>query len=92
MTSPFATSLLGWKPSSKNKLGWSLVPNFADVDNAESIRIAAGVLDTLAVDRVVDPAVPAAPVGPLEQAVCDHLGAELPAFTLIGSGWSAAES
>jgi NgoMIV restriction enzyme len=77
MTAPFATELLGWKPSSKNKLGWSLVPNFADVDNAESIRTAAGVLDALGVPRAVDPAVPFAPGGPLEQAVCDHLNREL---------------
>jgi hypothetical protein len=77
MTAPFATALLGWKQSSKNKLGWPLVPNFADVDNAESIRIAAGVLDALAVERAVNPAVPQAPGGPLEQAVCDHLGEEL---------------
>jgi hypothetical protein len=78
MTSPFATTLLGWKPSSKNKLAWPLVPNFADVDNAESIRIAAGVLEALAVERAVNPDVPQAPGGPLEQAVCDHLGEELP--------------
>ena len=39
MTAPFARALLGWKQSGKNKLGWPLVPNFADVDNAESIRI-----------------------------------------------------
>jgi len=77
MTAPFATGLLGWKPSSKNKLAWPLVPNFADVDNAESIRIAAGVLEVLPVDREVNPAVPQAPGGPLEQAVCDHLGVEL---------------
>jgi hypothetical protein len=78
MTSPFATALLGWKPSSKNKLAWPLVPNFADVDNAESIRIAAGVLQALAVEREVNPEIPQAPGGPLEQAVCDHLGGELP--------------
>src|SRR3984957_15432739 len=77
MTATFATELLAWKPSSKNKLGWPLVPNFADVDNAESIRIAAGVLDALAVRRAVDPAVPVAPGGPLEQAVCDQLREEL---------------
>ncbi|HTP15610.1 MAG TPA: NgoMIV family type II restriction endonuclease, partial [Streptosporangiaceae bacterium] len=64
-------------PSSKNKLAWPLVPNFADVDNAELIRIAAGVLEVLPVDREVNPAVPQAPGGPLEQAVCDHLGVEL---------------
>jgi hypothetical protein len=51
VTAPFATELVGWKPSSKNKLAWPLVPNFADVDNAESMRIAAGVLDVLAVDH-----------------------------------------
>ena len=77
MSAPFANRLLGWKPSSKNKLRWSLVPNFADVDNAESIRIAAGVLDALELPRAVDPAVPSAPGGPLEQAVCDDLAAEL---------------
>jgi len=77
MTAPFATGLLGWKLSSKNKLGWPLVPNFADVDNAESIRIAAGVLDRLAVERQRNPDIPEAPGGPLEQAVCDHLREEL---------------
>jgi hypothetical protein len=78
VTAPFALDLLGWKPSGKNKLGWPLVPNFADVDNAESMRIAAGVLDELAVDRGVPSAVPKDPGGPLEQAVCDHLGRSLP--------------
>jgi NgoMIV restriction enzyme len=77
MTAPFVTALLGWKPTSRNKLGWPLVPNFADVDNAESLRIAAGVLDVLAIERAVNPAVPLAPGGPLEQAVCDHLSEEL---------------
>src|SRR5260370_20138303 len=77
LTAPFATSLMGWKLSSKNKLGWSLVPNCADVDNAESMRIAAGVLDVLAVDRGVPSEVPKDPGGPLEQAVCDHLGRAL---------------
>ncbi len=78
MTAPFARSLLGWKPSSKNKLRWALVPNFADVDNAESIRIGAGVLDELGLlrDKVSD--VPKDPGGPLEQAVRDHLDHMLP--------------
>ena len=61
MTAPFATTLLGWKPSGKNKLGWTLVPNFADVDSAESMRIAAGVLDQLAVARVSVSVVPKDP-------------------------------
>jgi hypothetical protein len=51
VTAPFATALLGWKPSGKNKLAWPLVPNVADVDNTESMRIAAGVLDALGVVR-----------------------------------------
>ncbi|HLK79145.1 MAG TPA: NgoMIV family type II restriction endonuclease [Streptosporangiaceae bacterium] len=77
MTAPFARSLLGWKASAKNKLGWPLVPNFADVDNAESMRIAAGVLDELAVARAEVSAVPKDPGGPLEQEVCDHLARTL---------------
>jgi hypothetical protein len=77
MTAPFATALLGWKPSSKNKLGWALAPNFADVDSAESMTIAAGVLDALSVERDVISDVPRDPGGPLEQAVCDDLGTRL---------------
>ncbi len=80
MTAPFASDLLGWKPSGKNKLAWPLVPNFADVDSAESMRIAAGVLDQLAVGRDLASPVPKDPGGPLEQAVCDDLGARLPAL------------
>jgi hypothetical protein len=78
VTAPFARELLGWKPSAKNKLGWSLVPNFADVDNAESIRIGAGVLDELGAARGEPSDVPRDPGGPLEQAVRDHLAAALP--------------
>ncbi|HEY7881603.1 MAG TPA: hypothetical protein VID31_12190, partial [Streptosporangiaceae bacterium] len=68
VTASFATALLGWKPSGKNKLGWALVPNFADVDSAESMRIAADVLDHLAVPRDIISDVPKDPGGPLEQA------------------------
>jgi hypothetical protein len=78
VTAPFARDLLGWKPSAKNKLGWPFVPNFADVDNAESMRIGAGVLDELAVARDMASTVPKDPGGPLEQAVCDHLRDALP--------------
>jgi NgoMIV restriction enzyme len=77
VTAPFARSLLGWKPSAKNKLGWSLVPNFADVDNAESMRIGAGVLDELAVTRDDISDVPKDPGGPLELQVRDHLARAL---------------
>jgi NgoMIV restriction enzyme len=79
LAAPFATSLMGWKLSSKNKLGWPLVPNCADVDNAESMRIAAGVLDVLGVSRDEPSNAPKDPGGPLEQAVCDHLGVALAA-------------
>ncbi len=79
MTAPFGTNLLGWKASGKNKLGWPLVPNFADVDNAESLRLAAGVLDALGVARDTVSDVPADPGGPLEHAVRDHLASALPA-------------
>ncbi|QBR93750.1 NgoMIV family type II restriction endonuclease [Nocardioides euryhalodurans] len=50
MTAPaFAAQLLGWKQSSKNKAGWNWVPNVADVDNVESLTLAAGMLDNLGV-------------------------------------------
>ena len=75
VTAPFATALLGWKPAAKtNKLGWSLVPNFADVDSPKMVRIAAGVLEQLAVPGGTVSDVPKDPGGPLEQQVCDHLG------------------
>ena len=89
MTAPFARSLLGWKPSAKNKLGWSLVPNFADVDNAESMRIGAGMLDELAVTRDEVSDVPKDPGGPLEQEVCDHLAGTLPCLH-PDRGWIVA--
>lgn len=89
MAAPFACSLLGWKPSAKNKLGWQLVPNFADVDNAESIRIGAGVLNELAVPSGQISAVPKDPGGPLEQAVCDDLASALPRFDADRS-WTVA--
>jgi hypothetical protein len=73
VTAPFATALLGWKASLKNRLDWPLVPNAADVDNPESMRIAAGVLDALGVARDVTSDVPKDSGGPLEQAVHDHL-------------------
>jgi hypothetical protein len=86
VTAPFAPALLGWKGSSKNKLNWPLVPNFADVDSSESLRIAAGVLDELAVPRDLTSPVPKDPGGPLEEAVCDHLAQGL--FRLEpGRGW-----
>jgi NgoMIV restriction enzyme len=89
MTAPFATALLGWKDSGKNKLHWPLVPNFADVDSAESLRIGAGVLDELAVPRDLASDVPKDPGGPLEEAVCDQLALGL--FRLQpGRGWYVA--
>jgi hypothetical protein len=89
VTAPFARSLLGWKSSAKNKLGWSLVPNFSDVDNAESMRIGAGMLDELAVPRDSVSDVPKDPGGPLEQAVRDHLDSTLPSLH-PDRGWVVA--
>src|SRR5258708_23402569 len=86
MNAPFATALAGWKASGKNRLGWTLVPNAADVDDGESMRIAAGVLDGLGVRRGVASAVPKDPGGPLEQAVCDQLRAALPGYG-TGRDW-----
>jgi hypothetical protein len=65
------------------------VPNFADVDNAESLRIAAGLLDQLAVPRDRASAVPKDPGGPLEEEVGGHLGQGL--FRLQPDrGWAVA--
>ena len=75
MTAPFARALLGWKASTKNS---SLAPNFADIDSAESMRIAAGVLDELGVPPDVVSDVPKDPGGPLETCVRDHLAGVLP--------------
>jgi NgoMIV restriction enzyme len=86
MNAPFATALAGWKASGKNRLGWALVPNAADVDSTESMRIAAGVLDALGVSREITSAVPKDPGGPLEQAVCDQLRAALPGYG-TGRDW-----
>ena len=89
MTAPFARSLLGWKSSAKNKLGWPLVPNFADVDNAESMRIGGGMLDELAVTRDEVSDVPKDPGGPLEREVRDHLASALPCLH-PDRGWMVA--
>ena len=84
MGASFAPVLLGWKRSSKNKLGWAWVPNSADVDNPTSLRLAAAVLTNLGHD---DPNVtgqapatlpPASPGGPLELSVRDDLATALP--------------
>ncbi len=74
----FATRLLGWKGSSKNKRGWVHVPNCADVDSAQSIQLAAGMLDNLAITRGFSSDVPQHPGGPLEQFVAADLTERLP--------------
>lgn len=78
MTASFATQLLGWKPSTKNKLKWPLVPNSADVDSAESLRLAAKVLEALGVPSHVQSHVPANPGGPLETCIKKDLETTLP--------------
>ncbi|MCA1603804.1 MAG: hypothetical protein LC776_19915, partial [Acidobacteria bacterium] len=82
----FATRLLGWKDSPKNngipknRLGWAYVPNCADVDSAESMRLAAGMLDSLEVERDTLSDVPQNPGGPLEQLVAEDLAISLPSL------------
>ncbi len=85
MSAPFATDLLGWKSSSKNKLSWSWVPNSADVDNPASLSLAAAVLEALgmpnpnALGSTPPTGSPPANPGPLlEERVKDHLAQELP--------------
>ena len=86
MTAPFAAVLLGWKASRKNRLGWPLMPNCADVDSAESIRISAGILAELGLSGDAASAVPADSGGPLEQAVRAHLAGALPRLA-PGRAW-----
>jgi hypothetical protein len=78
----FAATLLGWKASSKNKAGWAWVPNVADVDNLESLTLAAGMLAALGMPNpntggtpAADP--PANPGSRLEVAVRDSLDTDL---------------
>lgn len=85
MSASFATDLLGWKSSSKNKLSWSWVPNSADVDNPASLNLAAAVLEALGMpnpnvlDSTPPGGSPPANPGPLlEERVKDHLAQELP--------------
>lgn len=79
MPPTFARQLLGWRKSQKNKMRWDWVPNCADVDNPDSLKLAAHMLDALGLDNpnvtgeVAELAPPASPGGPLEQAVADHL-------------------
>ncbi|UJW34502.1 restriction endonuclease [Saccharothrix sp. AJ9571] len=77
MNARFAKQLLGWKRSSKNKLNHELVANCADSDNAESLRIAGGMLDALGVEGGVPSRVPASPGTPLEEAVREDLSSSL---------------
>jgi hypothetical protein len=65
----FVHSLLGWKPSAKNKLLWASVPNNADVDNVESLTLGAAMLQALGKSPQAAPAAPANPGGLLEESV-----------------------
>lgn len=78
MSAPFLTKLIGWKASRKNYLGWSLVPNSADVDSGASLRLAGGILEAAGVPSDEPSNVPKSPGGPLEQHVKDDLATELP--------------
>ena len=78
MSAPFIRSLAGWKASSKNCLGWTHVPNSADVDSAESLGIAAAALEVMGTRQfAVDLATPANPGSQLEIAVRDDVADRL---------------
>lgn len=75
----FALGLLGWKHSGAgNKLGWERVPNNADVDNRESLQLAASMLESLAVHAGQElPAPTPSPGALLEEATRVDLEREL---------------
>ena len=77
----FAIGLLGWKQSGgKNKLGWELVPNNADVDNRESLQLGAAMLESLSASVGQElPPPPRSPGALLEEAVRIDLAHELEA-------------
>jgi hypothetical protein len=75
----FAAQLLGWKGSGKNKLGWPQVPNNADVDNRQSLQLAAAVLDQLGFPGPAVGTPPTDPGSQLEEAVLVDLGQQLAA-------------
>lgn len=72
----FMHSLLGWRPSSKNKLDWAHVPNNADVDNRESLQLSRAVLEAMG---AAEPGgvTPPDPGGLLEEAVRADLEQQL---------------
>lgn len=79
---PFADKLLGWKRSTKNKAGWAFVPNVADVDNLESMSLAAGMLHNLGladpnISGALDHIPPVNPGAQLEASVRTSLLADL---------------
>ncbi len=71
--------LIAWRAMSpsKNKMKWTLVPNIADVDNRESLQLAAAVLHGLRVPGPGGPTPPANPGALLETHVQDDLAAAL---------------
>ncbi|WP_202865730.1 PDDEXK family nuclease [Kribbella turkmenica] len=84
MTAPkFASSLLGWKASTKNKAKLAWVPNVADVDNLESLTLAAAMLTSLGIPNpnlggIPTAQPPANPGAHLEDSVRSALAQELP--------------
>ena len=74
----FARSLLGWKHSGNNRLGWEWVPNNADIDNRESLQLSAAMLESLSAHTGQE--LPSPPLNPgvlLEEAVRVDLAREL---------------
>lgn len=79
MSAPnFVRGLLGWKPSSQNRLGWKQVPNNADIDNRESLQLSAAMLESLSSHTYQELPPPRPNPGPLlEEAVRIDLAREL---------------
>lgn len=84
VTAPaWVPGLIAWKPttSGSNKMGWTTVPNIADVDNRESLQLAAAVLHSLHVPSAAGPVAPANPGAMLEICVAHDLATSLPQWT-----------
>lgn len=74
VTAPFARRLLGWR----NPRGQShSVPNCADSDSSESVRLAEGMLDALGLSPETQGELPREPGTALEKMVRAHVGERL---------------
>ena len=84
MTAPaWVPGLIAWRrmSPSANKMKWDLVPNMADVDNRESLQLAAAVMNALGVAEPDGEAPPTNPGALLETHVQDDLASTLVRYT-----------